>query len=109
MNAFKQGRENERRSVKLLESRGWLVYKPARTRFSWMGNTDIFGLFDIIAVRECLVLFVQVKTNYARPEVFRGIKEFKEKYDFKAGSPVCFQVHVWSKVKNKWSCGEVDV
>lgn len=43
-----------------LRADGWLVDFKIRSRFA---SPDLFGVFDLIAIKDERVLFVQVKTN----------------------------------------------
>lgn len=92
-----KGRMNEKKCEAKLKEAGWLTYLvPPSMRFQ--KNIDIFGLFDVIAIRTrpCLytkmrigeapekilseteVLLVQVKTNYHGGYV--EYRKFKENF-----------------------------
>lgn len=58
-----KGKRNEREAAELYEEAGYLTFRPQESKW---GETDIFGLFDILAVGEHNIRFVQVKSNAAR-------------------------------------------
>lgn len=63
-----KGNKTQARAIKFLESDGWLVDKVEKTgRFT--KQKDLFGLFDLVAVRPDGVLFVQVKTNQPAAQI----------------------------------------
>ena len=72
-----KGRRNEVKTKKYLEERGWLC-ELVRGSSKFSKSVDFFGLFDLIALKEGIVMFVQVKSN--RKPKLRPFKEFKEKY-----------------------------
>jgi len=58
------GRKIERLVMERWVWRGYLVWQPPRAQYRRLadGGTDIFGLFDFIALKaDCPVAFVQVK------------------------------------------------
>jgi len=62
MNTRRKGRRNEYRCKEALESDGWKVLlTPPPARFK--KEQDLFGLFDMIAVKGKEIRFIQVKTN----------------------------------------------
>ena len=62
VNAAAKGRRNERKAQKILEEQGYAVQltQPG-TRFQ--KDKDLFNLWDLIAVSEEEVRFIQVKSN----------------------------------------------
>jgi hypothetical protein len=91
MNKRSKGRRNENRAKEELEREGWLV-EQAKGSTRWNKQTDIFGLWDILAIKkveigiDCIPTlkmvqkrrWIQVKSNK-----FPNLKpfiEFKEKY-----------------------------
>lgn len=75
MNARRKGRRNELRAAAILREEGWQV---ELTRPNKYGPEDFFGLWDLVAVRNCdEILWVQVKTNRPRlKEVERSAQFF---------------------------------
>ena len=72
-----KGNRSERKAVKELEEDGWLVYRvKGSTKFN--KNVDVFGLFDIIARKDGLTKWVQIKTN--KKPVLKPFQEYKYKY-----------------------------
>ena len=62
MNTRRKGRRNEYRCKEALEADGWKVLlTPPPARFK--KEQDLFGLFDMIAVKGNKIRFIQVKTN----------------------------------------------
>ena len=60
VNKRRKGYRAESLVRRLLEENGWFVWRP--TQGKW-GNKDIFGLFDLIAIKHSFILLIQVKTN----------------------------------------------
>lgn len=60
MNTRAKGKRNERKARKQLEEEGFQVVAPNYSRY---GYTDFFNLWDLIAVNDKQVRFVQVKSN----------------------------------------------
>lgn len=61
-----KGKRNEREAAEIYEAAGFDTFRPQESKF---GETDMFGLFDILAIKpdsHTETRFVQVKTN--RPE-----------------------------------------
>lgn len=70
-NHAEKGRKNERRAQDLYEEAGYRAWSPQRSRWN---DTDIYGLFDVLAVpveTDGPVVLAQVKTNG-----YAGIREF---------------------------------
>jgi hypothetical protein len=59
MNNSRKGAGKELLARRILESEGWLV-DYARKTGRFVKQKDLYGLFDLLAVKEGLVLFVQV-------------------------------------------------
>jgi hypothetical protein len=59
-----KGDRRERQAVDLLQRGGFATYRPATVKF---GENDVFGLFDILAVKpdHGAVKAIQVKSNRA--------------------------------------------
>jgi len=51
----------ERKAYQRLINQGYLVEKPIRTRWH---RTDLFGIWDFIAVKNTHIRFIQVSTRY---------------------------------------------
>jgi len=67
-----KGKRNQRLARKIYEAAGYKTFTPQESKF---GETDMFGLFDIVAVHQeyGLIRWVQVKTNGAS-----GIEAWQE-------------------------------
>ena len=51
----------KQKAVKLLESAGWVCWCPSKSR--WAKESDIFGVYDVVAVKGAKVRFIQWTTN----------------------------------------------
>jgi Holliday junction resolvase len=128
VNTRKKGRRYERMCNKKLISKGWFTYLvPPQQRFQ--KNVDIFGMFDIIAIKKtdlCKTisyynnmklkevpmfqtinrLYVQVKhEDKWTKETIRKLTEFKKK--FLGDSDI---VQLWNWRKNKgWEITNIPV
>ena len=103
MNSREKGNKSERKCVKELEKEGWLVYRvKGSTKFN--KNVDIFGLFDILAIKRKYGLqkrkWIQVKTN--QKLYGKKLKPFLNfKYRYCCGGD---EVEIWTWVDRKgWS------
>lgn len=84
VNTKEKGNRNERKAVDRLETQGYKTERPVETRYN---RTDFFNLFDIIAVKEDSIKFIQVKSNQAR-----GQREIAKKSTF---VPSFVDVEMW--------------
>lgn len=58
-----KGKRREREAAELYERAGYETFRPQESKF---GETDMFGLFDLVAVQQGqYVRFAQVKSNKA--------------------------------------------
>lgn len=55
------GALHEREAVAKYQSEGWQVFRPQKT--SMYGSQDIFNMWDLVAIKETRLHFVQVKTK----------------------------------------------
>ena len=114
---FAIGRANEKRSIDRDKAAGWEIYKPTRSRFSWMGNTDIWNLFDYQGRRPHQpLLVVQVKTNHVATDVLRDLISAQHYFNLEQqardGSYLRIAdvyLDVWSKPKHRWQLKRYDV
>jgi len=70
MNTRAKGRRNELRCKEALEAMGYSVQLTAMPT-KWALQQDLWGLFDLAAVRGSDIRFVQVKTNQGAPRAWR--------------------------------------
>lgn len=64
-----KGKRRERQAAELYEGAGYETFRPQESKF---GETDMFGLFDILAINaDGNVVLSQVKANQTR-----GLAEF---------------------------------
>lgn len=85
MSSKAKGARRERQAAELYERAGYETYRPQESKF---GETDIFGLFDLLAVPTSggQPVLTQVKSNVAK-----GIEEWCEDVDGRFGAGVEFQ------------------
>jgi Holliday junction resolvase len=103
INKRSKGMALERKAQKELEKEGWLVQRaPGSTK--WNKQVDLFGLFDLMALRYEKIKFVQVKCNRLPTE-----KETRQLEDFQTiwlGDMVCVEWWCyWNKGKRKTKQG----
>ena len=100
MNTRAKGNRIERKAVEALESLGFLVYRVRGSSNRFNQNNDIFGMFDLLAVKPNETMLVQVKSSQ-KPSL-KPFAEFKVKYPQ-------FNVEIWVWKNRKgfeiWSCG----
>jgi hypothetical protein len=59
-----KGTRREQEACEIYEDAGYRTYRPATVQY---GENDVFGLFDLIAMRpDSVPRYVQVKSNSAR-------------------------------------------
>ena len=77
MNSRAKGRRSELKTKAYLEANGWIVdLVKGSSKFN--KSVDFFNLFDGIAIKKGVVLFIQVKSN--RKPSLKLFKEFHNKY-----------------------------
>lgn len=72
INKTNKGRRIELLARKELEADGWLVEKKNNTKWQ---SPDFWGVFDLIAIKENNVKFIQVKSNIG--DFYKGRKKTK--------------------------------
>lgn len=72
--AVAKGRRNEKRAGDKLKELGYRVQRTYRTPY---GDNDFFNIFDIIAISDDHILWVQVKSNRCPKKDKENIKAFK--------------------------------
>jgi len=76
MNTYKKGSRVRLEARRLLEAMGYLVEITERTvKYE---KRDLFGIADLIGLKNNLVVFVQVSCN--RPHTHSVFREFAKKY-----------------------------
>ena len=97
-----KGNRAENEAVKILKEELWETYRVRGSTNRFNQNNDIFGLFDILAIRRdqyiTNVKFVQVKSN-SKP-VLDPYQEFFDRYQDLSGA---VQVEVWVKHDTRWA------
>lgn len=69
MNTRVKGRKNELKAKKTLEDQGYTV-EVTKSPSKWQKQQDLFGLWDMMAIKADDILFIQVKTNRNAPKEF---------------------------------------
>lgn len=77
MNRKGKGQRTQRELVLKLESDGWKVAVVERGG-KFVKEKDMFGLFDLVAIKGKTSQFIQVTCN--RPHTHRDYNEFAEKH-----------------------------
>jgi len=72
-----KGNRNQRRCIEKLQSEGWLVDKVEKTG-KFIKQKDLFGLFDIVALKGKYTTFIQITSN--RPHTHKKYLEFGRMY-----------------------------
>ena len=60
INKYQKGNRRELEARKILEEQGFLVDKKPRTKYQ---SPDLFGMFDLIAIKQKECLLIQIKSN----------------------------------------------
>ena len=95
-----KGNTTQRRAIAWLREHGWHVDKVEKTgRFQT--QKDMFGLFDLVAIKPYYVLFVQVKTN--QPALLRDLCKFSADYGCLVWCMTWYDYRGW--VFHKWGSG----
>jgi hypothetical protein len=96
------------RTLAMLRTDGWTCEVVEKWNPAVKRRHDLFGIFDVLAIRDGETMGVQV-TSYSN--VAARIRKIAESEHIaairKAGWRVC--VHGWHKPKNRWICREVDI
>lgn len=77
MNARKKGNRIRLKCKKMLEANGYSVEIVEKTS-RWVKQKDLWGLFDLIAIRPNVTKLIQCKTNQ-KPNL-QPFNDFKQKY-----------------------------
>jgi len=93
MNTYQKGNRRELEARKILESQGYLVDRKNRSKYA---SPDLFGMFDLLAIRACEVLLVQVKSN--KSDFYKARKEIRA---WKEQTGTTVQCQLWLKENNK--------
>lgn len=97
MNKRAKGHKAENEARDLFESRGYRVQVAQRTtvftgKFYVSKDNDYFNLFDLIAINEPHIIFIQVKTNVSH--CYSAMKEIN-KFKIEVGNPnIVYQVRL---------------
>jgi len=77
VNTRAKGNRNQRNAIKILEDQGWWVAK-VEVGGKFVKEKDMYGLFDISAIKETECLWIQITTN--TPHTHKNYIEFSKKY-----------------------------
>ena len=89
VHARQKGYRSVQKAVDYYENEGWKVDKVEKTG-KFVFEKDLYGLFDLLCIKQNLVLFVQVKSN--RPATKKPYAEFMDMY---GGSNVWVECYTW--------------
>ena len=78
------------RAIKELIKEGWVVWYPPKVKYH---STDIWGVFDLIAVRCSELLFIQLTTV---PNIAARRKKIN-KFLRDSGAKVRWEIWAWDK------------
>jgi len=93
MNTYQKGNRRELEARKILESEGWLVERKNRSKWA---SPDLFGVFDLLAVKGSQALLIQVKSN--KSDFYKARKEITT---WRKESGVTLKCQLWLKQNNK--------
>ena len=93
MNTYQKGNRRELEARKLLEAAGWLVERKNRSKYT---SPDLFGMFDLLAIRGGEVMLVQVKSN--KSDFYKSRKEIA---GWKQETHTTLPCQLWLKENNK--------
>lgn len=77
MGRRKKGLKTKRKAKKFYEEIGWTV-DDVEASYRYAKSKDLFGLFDLIAIKERSIVFIQVKTN--RPATQKEYKKWAKEH-----------------------------
>ena len=86
INRRAKGNRIERKVVEHLERQGFLVYRVRGSSNRFNLNNDIFGLYDILAIKPNETRLIQVKSS--QKPILKPFADFKAKYPQ-------FNVEIW--------------
>lgn len=104
INKRAKGRAIELKAKKILQADGYLVEKKNASRFQ---SDDFWGIYDLVAVKERTVRFIQIKSN--KSDFYKARKEIKQfmqdNKQFKVGSEIWLYEgrNKWRKESYLWS------
>ena len=97
MNKRAKGNRNENLAVKELNLLGYDTYRVRGSSNRFNQNNDIFGLFDVIAIK-CIEANTEVKLIQIKSNIRRKLDDF---ISFKLKYPDLF-IEVWVRKDAKW-------
>jgi len=102
MNTRNKGRRNELKACDILEAAGYDVQMAPKSVSKFAKQHDLFGLWDLIAVRGSDIRFVQCKTN---KKVYGVLREPYELWE----CPSCCTKEIWVFYDGKPNDPVIDV
>ena len=93
MNTYQKGNRRELEARKQLEAQGYLVERKNRSKYA---SPDLFGVFDLLAIKGGEVLLIQVKSN--RSDFYKSRKQIS---DWIKQTGITVQCQLWLKENNK--------
>lgn len=93
VNTRAKGNRNQLKVIKYLEREGFLVDKVEK-HGKFVKQKDMFGLFDLVAIRKGNILLVQVTCNRNHPH-----KKFQEFSNMYANESIYIEQYIWMDYK----------
>ncbi len=78
INTNNKGNRIQRKAIEELEVSGWLVSKAGQQRGRFTKEKDLFGLFDIVAIKRGTLLLIQLTVN--KPHTHKKYIKFSEDF-----------------------------
>lgn len=96
-----KGKRRERQAADLFEEAGYETFRPQESKW---GETDMFGLYDLLAIGPNLWL-VQVKSNRAegvRDWMLKAQEHQFTSRDIRVGFLICYDNQGWRLLRPAW-------
>jgi len=98
VNTYQKGARTVKKGRDILRDRGWIT-ADVELKGKYIKTKDLFGLFDVMAIKPGRTKLIQFKTN--RMPVMKEYIKFKKKY-------IQFEVEVWCWMDRKgWKITKV--
>ena len=97
------------RSMAYLRAEGWLPWKVEYWGAFDHKRHDLYGCYDIVAVRPGEVAFIQVTMASNISARVRKIANHENTPKLREANVITLLVHGWRKVKGRWQVRVVDV
>jgi Holliday junction resolvase len=78
MNTKDKGNRVQRKLIEMFEQNGYTVSKAGQQRGRFTTEKDMFGLFDLVAIKDRTAAFIQVTCN--KPHTHKNYVAFAQKH-----------------------------